>query len=123
MTEVARLDPSTHSFAVKIELAPGAGWRSGLFGRARFAGDARQALTLPAAAIVQRGQITYAYVVTTDGHAQLRALSLGSSDGERIEVLDGLQPGERVVVSPPASLQDGARVTVSTPAPAVGRRP
>ncbi len=41
-----------------------------------------------------------------------RAVSLGGTDGDRLEVIAGLQPGEQVVVPVPAGLQDGARVVV-----------
>ena len=41
-----------------------------------------------------------------------RAVKLGGTDGDRAEVLAGVQPGEQVVSAPPADLKDGARVTV-----------
>jgi multidrug efflux pump subunit AcrA (membrane-fusion protein) len=41
-----------------------------------------------------------------------RAVRVGGTDGDRLEVLAGLQSGERVVVSPPAELTSGAQVTV-----------
>jgi len=123
IAEISRLDPTAHAFAVKIDLPAHPGWRSGLFGRARFTGDAKRALTVPASSIVQRGQITYVFVVSAEARAQLRPVSLGMSDGERIEVLDGLQAGERIVLTPPASLQDGSPVVAGPavkPAPATG---
>lgn len=123
VAEISRLDPTAHAFAVKIDLPAHPSWRSGLFGRARFTGDPKRALTVPASAVVQRGQISYAFVVSADGHAQLRAVSLGISDGERIEVLDGLQADEHIVLNPPASLQDGSPVVAGPrvqPEPAQG---
>ncbi len=41
-----------------------------------------------------------------------RAVKVGGTDGDRLEVLGGLQRGDRVVVSPPPTLADGAKVTV-----------
>ncbi len=47
ISEVARLDPAAHSFLVKIDLPGSVNVRSGLFGRARFSGPSRRALTVP----------------------------------------------------------------------------
>jgi len=41
-----------------------------------------------------------------------RAIRVGGTDGERVEVLAGLQPGDRVVLSPPPNLADQSKVTV-----------
>ena len=42
-----------------------------------------------------------------------RTLKAGARRGSDVQVLEGLAPGETVVVDPPATLKDGARV--STP--------
>jgi RND family efflux transporter MFP subunit len=82
----------------------------------RDAGDspapAAQPTTLaPRAAITPVGSDNFAFVVRGDV-AERRAVRLGGADGERVEVLAGLQPGDRVVVSPPPELTDGAKVVV-----------
>jgi RND family efflux transporter MFP subunit len=41
-----------------------------------------------------------------------RAVKVGGSDGDRVEVLGAIQAGERVVISPPATLVSGAKVLV-----------
>ena len=66
VAEIARVDPASHSFLVKIDLPASAALRSGLFGRARFAGPARRALTVPASALVRRGQLTFVFVVDAE---------------------------------------------------------
>ena len=111
VAEIARVDPTSHSFVVKIDLPGATATRSGLFGRARFAGPARQALTVPASAVVRRGQLTFVFAVDADGLAHLRPISSGVIDHDRVEVLAGLHSGDEVVTTPPATLSDGARVT------------
>ena len=111
VTEIARVDPTSHSFVVKIDVPGATNMRSGLFGRARFAGPARQTLTVPASAVVRRGQLTFVFAVDADGLAHLRPISSGITDHDRVEVLAGLRSGDEVVTSPPATLSDGARVT------------
>jgi hypothetical protein len=50
--------------------------------------------------------------VVADGKAARRAVTLGKTVGTERQVLTGVKAGERVVVSPPASLADGRTVRV-----------
>jgi multidrug efflux pump subunit AcrA (membrane-fusion protein) len=54
-----------------------------------------------------------AFVVRTGDVVERRAVTTGGMDGDRIEILAGLNPGDRVVVAPPPDLADGARVIVN----------
>jgi RND family efflux transporter MFP subunit len=110
VSEIARVDPAAHSFVVKIDLPGGSNLHSGVFGRARFDGPPTQALTIPAAGAIRRGQLTFAYTVDSESRARLQPISPGKVVGDRVEVLAGLREGEPVVVNPPPSLSDGARV-------------
>lgn len=110
VTEIARVDPASHSFMVTLDVPATASWRSGYFGRARFSGPARERLTIPQAAAVARGQLSFVFVIGADDHARLRIVSLGDARDGRVEVLAGLSAGDRVVVTPPAALADGMKV-------------
>lgn len=66
---------------------------------------ARPALTVPAASIVRRSEVTGVYVLAADGQPLLRAVRLGSAQGDRVEVLAGLSEGDAVVTDPSAALQ------------------
>jgi RND family efflux transporter MFP subunit len=123
VSEIARVDPESHSFTVTIDLDPNPAWRSGLFGRARFEGPGAERLTVPADAVVTRGQLTFVYVVGADDYARLRSVSLGETGQGRIEVLAGLAAGDRVVVRPAPGLADGAKVRATEVPPAKGARP
>jgi HlyD family secretion protein len=52
----------------------------------------------------------WATFVVADGRARMRALQLGSRNGEQAVVEEGLQPGERVIVFPSDAVRDGVRV-------------
>lgn len=108
--EIARIDPTSHSFLVKLDLPTDLRLRSGLFGRARFNGSPRQTLAVPASAAVRRGQLTFVFTVEDEGLAKLQPVSPGVVVGDQIEILAGIREGERVITNPPASLSDGARV-------------
>lgn len=105
-------DPASRSVIVKLDLPADLPLRSGMFGRARFPAGERKALVVPAAAVVERGQLSSLFVVGADGVARLRLVTLGERHGERVEVLSGLTPGERIVVEGGDGLADGSRVDV-----------
>ena len=115
VVEIARVDPMSHTFLVKLDLPAGLTVRSGQFGRATFAGPLRRALTLPASALVRRGQLTFVFVLGADEHAHLQPVSIGAVAGDRVEVLAGVRQNERVVTSPEPSLADGRAVTRKQP--------
>jgi hypothetical protein len=97
---------------VEIRLANEDGaLKSGMFARVGFAGGTKQTLLLPASAVVERGQLRGAWVVSDDGTATIRWLRLGTelADG-RVEILSGLEGGEEVVLDPPAGLLDGTPI-------------
>ncbi len=68
---------------------------------------ARAVALVPKAAIRTDGQQAHVFVVAGD-RVERRAITTGGTDGDRIEVIAGLNAGERVVVSPPAELSTGA---------------
>jgi RND family efflux transporter MFP subunit len=107
VTEVGRaVDADARAFLVKISLPADGGLRSGMFGRARFSIQPRRALTVPAGALVRRGQVTSVFVVEKD-IARVRLVNVSGTT-----VLAGLSDGDVVIVYPPPALSDGRRVTV-----------
>jgi RND family efflux transporter MFP subunit len=74
------------------------------------AAAARPIVLVPKAAIRTEGKQSYAFVVVNDV-VDRRAVTIGGTDGDRLEVIAGLNAGERVVVSPSVDLINGAQVT------------
>lgn len=106
---VPMVDPASRTFIVKIDLPSGA-LRSGTYGKALFRVGSRQGIAVPASAIVERGALTSVWVVSSDGTARLRLVKLGSALGNRVEILSGLNGGERVVTAGTEKVTDGAKV-------------
>jgi RND family efflux transporter MFP subunit len=94
---VPAADPASRSFLVKVELPADVRLHSGLFGRARFSRGERSVLLIPRTSLVDRGQLQGVYVLDANQIAGLRYVTLGKSTGEQIEVLSGLQDGEKLV--------------------------
>jgi hypothetical protein len=81
-----------------------------MFARASFERGLREALSVPLAAVVERGQLQGVFVLDPDGLARLRWIRLGRVRGERVEVLSGLSEGESYLSAPPPGLADGTPV-------------
>jgi RND family efflux transporter MFP subunit len=107
---VPAADPASRTFLVKIELPADPRMRSGLFGRAQFSRGERQALLIPRTAVVERGQLQAIFVLDQNKVASLRYVTLGKPSGSEIEVLAGLQDGERFVAKPGELDLNGKRV-------------
>lgn len=72
-------------------------------------GEAQLRLLVPKAAVRTSDGQTVVFVVRGD-RVERRAVKVGSTRGDSVEVLSGVNTGERVVVEGPESLVDGARV-------------
>jgi hypothetical protein len=59
--------------------------------------------------------------VDTNNTIRFRKVSLGRDLGAQIEVLQGLEPGAKVVTTVTDAVREGARVTPVMPAPAAGQ--
>ncbi|MDC8785336.1 efflux RND transporter periplasmic adaptor subunit [Roseateles koreensis] len=114
------VDAGTHTVALRLDL-PQAGPNTlsaapGMFARVWLleapdspgAIDASGALKppsdarimVPRSAVLRRTELTAAYVLSDSGRPELRQLRLGAVQGDRVEVLAGLSPGERIASQP-----------------------
>ncbi len=105
------VDAASRAYTAKIDLPPASGLRAGLFGKAEFSLGSRQALTIPAEALQERGQLQSVFVVE-NGAARTRLVTTGQRSGDTVEVLSGLNAGDQVVIRPAAAVIDGGPVEV-----------
>ncbi len=79
--------------------------------------DTHKDVTTMSTAAIQRGVPgTFVYLVGADSTVSVRAVQLGVTDGDRVEVKSGLAPGDRVVIDGADKLRDGAKIIVRTEA-------
>jgi membrane fusion protein, multidrug efflux system len=109
ISHIASIDPSTRSALVKIDLPSDTSLRSGTFVHVAFATGTRDSVTIPAAAIARSGQLTSVFIVDPQMAARMRLVTLGDAHGDRVEVLSGLEAGERII-STAAGMRDGVQV-------------
>jgi multidrug efflux system membrane fusion protein len=75
--------------------------------------DTHKDVTTMSTAGIQRGVPgTFVYLVNADNTVSVRPVKLGITDGDRVEVLSGLAPGDRVVIDGADKLRDGAKINL-----------
>jgi RND family efflux transporter MFP subunit len=102
-------DPNSRTFLVKCDLPSAAGLRAGQFGRAAMPVGETSARRVASSAVVQRGQMELVFVVVNN-QAQMRIVKTGKRLGDEVELVSGVEAGEKVVTEGAAGLLDGQRV-------------
>lgn len=95
---VPEAQAASRSFTVKVIGPCPPGVYSGMFGRLSLPLEDEEVLVVPSHAVRHVGQLTLVDVVH-DGRVQRRSVQLGRTFDDDVEVLSGLRPNERVVVS------------------------
>ncbi len=86
--------------------------RGGMFGRATFEFPASEtSLVIPRAALLGSIESAQVYVVSGDS-VMLRSITIGKLFSNNVEVLNGLNEGEKVVTSGQINLTEGAKVRI-----------
>lgn len=107
------VDATTGTVKVTVAMAPDQPeLRPGMFGRVEIVYDRRaDALLVPKEAVLTE-DAQHSVFVVSDGRARRRPVSVGYSDADHYEVLDGLSAGEELVVTGQTSLRDDSKVEV-----------
>ncbi len=109
------LDRNTRQGVVEAALEPvPTGARAGQFARVTLETAAIPRLLIPFPALRRDREGEYVYVVDADFKAQRTAVRSGLRAADRVEILEGLEPGQRVVTRGLLGLGSGKRVKVAT---------
>ncbi len=104
-------DVATRSYLVKIALPADTTLKSGMSVTVRFPIGQRNGISIPHAALIDGGELHEVWVADTGDVARLRYVTPGVIFGGRVEILTGISPGDRVIISASKPLFDGARIT------------
>jgi HlyD family secretion protein len=77
---------------------------------------AEDAVTVPAAAIVTTPRGQKVVFVVSENKASTRQVTVGLEQGGRVQIIEGVQAGEKVVVAGNLNLKNGAAVKLAPPA-------
>jgi HlyD family secretion protein len=110
-------DPNTTSVQIWIEIAnSGERLKPGTAVHAAIATEVYKAATVVPAAAILPGEEggTAVFTVSSDSVAHMRAVTLGVREGNQVQVLNGVNPGEEVVMVGGMGLDDNAKVKIVT---------
>jgi membrane fusion protein (multidrug efflux system) len=106
-----RLDPATRAVMVRGDFANAdRALRPGMLLQVELERPQRQALAVPEIAIVQVGSDSFVYRVGKDNTVEQAAVKVGARAGGRAEILEGLVPGDRIVIDGTGKLRAGSRI-------------
>jgi RND family efflux transporter MFP subunit len=111
-TSAPALDTTSRTGIVYVELPEPGVLKAGMYAQGQIRLGAVNARVLPREAIVERDGYRYAFVIDAQNIVAQRRVQTGSRDADRVEIVDGIKAGERVVVRGAAFLSDGDRVAV-----------
>ncbi|MBA4157416.1 MAG: hypothetical protein H0X65_08060 [Gemmatimonadetes bacterium] len=111
-------DPTTRLVEVEVGFPPTDGLIPGTLATVRIEVDARENTVQVPRVAVRDGSV---WVVQEDGRVTRRPVQVGLEARDRVEVLSGLQPRERVVVEGGSLLNEGAQVRIVNNTAAVNR--
>ena len=109
------VDSGTGSVPVRLTFATPANYPAGTPVQIEIDAETRSGVVVvPVAAVVHEGEEAAVFVVAGDT-AKRRVVMTGVQSGDRVEIKDGVKPGDMVIVSGQNGLPDGARVTIAKP--------
>ncbi len=116
----SQIDPTTGTIKLRAQFPnEGKTLYPNQFVNIRLLLDTHKDVVTMSTAGIQRGVPgTFVYLIKDDSTVTVRPVKLGVTDGDRVEVLSGLQPGERVVIDGADKLREGAKVIVRAEADA-----
>jgi len=103
------VDKASRTGKVRIALQPGVPARIGSFASGEIAVARGEGVAVPASA-VQQDAAGARLLVVRDGVVEQRRIAPGIAEGDALEVLSGVAPGETVVARAAAFLRPGDRV-------------
>jgi len=119
---VAVVSPSANANATTVEVwvqiaNPGERLKPGATARVSIIAETIQnTLVVPASALLNGDEgRTKVMVVSSDSVAHERAVAVGVRQGDRVQILSGVQAGDQVVTSGGLGLEDKAKVTIQQP--------
>ena len=117
-----QVDPNTRTLLLKARI-PNAEHKlkPGMFANLDLTLTLREdAVMIPESALMSVGERTSVYVIAADGTAQMRPVKVGLRIPNEIEIISGVQPGEKVIAEGLQKIRPGAPVKVLPPAAGPG---
>ena len=110
------IDPNTRAVTVRARLPnPDLRLKPGMLLTVNIETAPRLGLAVPELAVVGEGDNRFVYTIGPDGAAKRVQVKTGLRQDGRIEIVEGLRPGQRIVTEGVVKLADGMKVRVAGP--------
>jgi multidrug efflux pump subunit AcrA (membrane-fusion protein) len=108
------LDPTTRTLLTQLEVDNSNGELfPGSYTEVHFqVPPAANVVRIPATALIFRGDGLLVATPTPDSHVELKEVKVGRDFGMQLEIVAGLEPGARIVINPPDSIQQNQLVRI-----------
>jgi membrane fusion protein, multidrug efflux system len=108
------VDPATRAVTVRARIPnPDRRLRPGMMMTVAIETAPRMALAVPELAVIGEGDARYVYVLDDENRARRVSVRTGQRREGRIEIMEGLEPGQRVVTEGVVKVSDGMTVRVA----------
>jgi RND family efflux transporter MFP subunit len=107
---VPSADPGTHSYMVKIALQERGKARTGMFVRIDFKMGHTRGILIPTSSVISRADLNGVYIIDSNNIAHYRMVRIGRRFNNSVEILTGLQAGDRIVSNNPQRIHSGDRI-------------
>jgi RND family efflux transporter MFP subunit len=109
------LDPTTRTLRTEIDIDnAGEELVPGVYANVKLGvSTAAHSYTVPSNTLLFRSEGLSVALVDNQQHVHLQPITLGRDFGSTVEVTEGLQDNDRIVISPPDSMYEGQQVNVS----------
>ena len=108
------IDPQTRAVMVRALLPnPQRLLRPGMLLTVSIENAPRMGLSVPELAVVGEGESRFVYVVDPQGRARRTPVRTGAQSDGRVEIVEGLRPGQRVITEGIVKVTDGAQVRLA----------
>jgi HlyD family secretion protein len=114
------IESSTRAGLVYVDIPSNGAARPGMFARGEILLGQSAASMAPLSSIVTQDGYTYVFVVTDQQLVARRRVETGAMRDKQIEIVSGVQPGERIVEKGAGFLKDGDPVRVVLSGPEAG---
>lgn len=109
----SRVDPVTRSIVARAIIPnPDGALRPGMLMTVRLLKSPRSSMVVPEEALVPRGRVNTVYVVdeAAGGIVEARPVEIGTRRSGEVEIVDGLQVGEKVITHGTTRVRPGQKV-------------
>lgn len=104
------INPMNRTFTAKFDIPYDGSFTSGMYGKVYIPLDKTQKVLIPKTSLFKWGQLTAVYTVDEKGFIKLTYVKTGQEYADKVEVISGLKPGMKIIVSDVEKACDGCRL-------------